>query len=121
MRIALVMLFLSGVIMVSGYNLLRDWSALQTVLAALTVIWVTAGAISAACSVWLLSRGGDLRPAWCGGAATLVAGVTLGIAVFMRIAPCSGPKCVLSRLIIAGGLMLFGVIAPRTAARSAAR
>jgi len=120
-RIAPVMLFLSGVILVAGYAYLREWSALRPALAALTTIWVTAGAVAAVCSLWLLMRGGDPRPARCGGVAAIVAGVTLLIAVVLRIAPCSGPKCVISRLTIAAGLMLFGVLAPRTVARSATR
>ena len=110
LRITLVMLFLGVVMLVSSGDFLREWSALQPALAVVTAIWALAGIVAAGCSLWLLFRR-DARPLWTGAAAAVVAGVNLGIGVLLHIVPCPGPTCV-SRLIVAGGLIFFGIIAP---------
>lgn len=112
-RVGLVMLFLGGLILVSGYDFLREWSALQPALAVVTAVWSFAGVILTGCAVWFLVRRHDLRPLWSGAAAAVVAGLALGLAVLMHVVPCPGPTCVVSRLIVAGGLIFFGVLAPR--------
>jgi hypothetical protein len=116
-RVTLVMLFLGGLMLVSGFGFVREWSALQPALAVLTSIWFVAGLIATGCSLWLLNRGSDRRLVWSGAAANMVAGVSLGVGVLMHIVPCSGPTCVRSRLITAAGLVFFGLIAPRVTAR----
>lgn len=37
------MLFLGGLMLASGFGFLREWSALQPALAALTLVWMVAG------------------------------------------------------------------------------
>ena len=120
-RVAAVMLFLGGVILVSGYDLLREWSALQPKLAILAFIWSAGGLVASGCSLWLFRRGRDAQPLWFGAAAAIVAGVTLGIGVLMHIVPCPGPTCVYSRLVVAAGLVFFGIVAPTVVVRSGAR
>ncbi len=115
-RVTLVMLFLGGLMLVSGFGFLREWSALQPALAALTAIWMVAGLVAIGCSLWLLNRGSDRRLVWSGAAASMVAGLCLGVGVLMHIVPCPGPTCVLSRLIVAAGLVLFGLLAPTVTA-----
>ena len=119
-RVAAAMLFLGGIILVSGYDLLREWTALQPKLAILSAVWIVAGLVASGCSLWLFSRRRDARPLWLGAAAAIVAGVTLGIGVLLHIVICAGPTCVYSRLIVAAGLIFFGIVAPRTVARSEA-
>jgi hypothetical protein len=116
-RVTLVMLFLGGLMLVSGFDFLREWSALQPDLAVLTLIWFISGLIATGCSLWLINRGNDRRLVWSGAVAALVAGVSLGVGVLLHIVPCPGPTCVRSRLITAAGLIFFGLIAPRVTAR----
>jgi hypothetical protein len=59
-RVTVVMLFLGGLILVSGFGFLREWSALQPALAVLTSIWIVAGLIATGCSL-SLNRGSDRR------------------------------------------------------------
>ncbi len=115
-RVTLVMLFLGGLMLVSGFGFLREWSALQPALAALTSIWMVTGLIATSCSLRLLNRGSDRRLVWSGAAAAMVAGLSLGVGVLMHIVPCPGPTCVRSRLIVAAGLILFGFLAPTVTA-----
>lgn len=115
-RVTLVMLFLGGLMLVSAFGFLREWSALQPGLAALTSIWMVAGLIATGCSLWLLNRGNDRRLVWSGAAAAMVAGLSLGVGVLMHIVPCPGPTCVRSRLIVAAGLILFAFLAPTVTA-----
>jgi hypothetical protein len=117
LRVTLVMLFLGGLMLVSGFGFVREWSALQPALAVLTSIWIIAGLIATGCSLWLLNRDSDRRFVWSGAVAAMVAGVSLGVGVLMHIVPCPGPTCVRSRLITAAGLIFFGLIAPRVTAR----
>jgi len=117
LRVTLVMLFLGGLMLVSGFGFVREWSALQPALAVLTSIWIIAGLIATGCSLWLLNQDSDHRFVWSGAAAAMVAGVSLGVGVLMHIVPCPGPTCVRSRLITAAGLIFFGLIAPRVTAR----
>jgi hypothetical protein len=119
-RVTLVMLFLGGLMLVSGFGFVREWSALQPALAVLTSIWIIAGLIATGCSLWLLNRGSDPRFVWLGAAVAMVAGVSLGVGVLMHIVPCPGPTCVRSRLITAAGLIFFGLIAPGVTARRGA-
>jgi hypothetical protein len=119
LRVTLVMLFLGGLMLVSGFGFVREWSALQPALAALTSIWCVAGLVATACALWLLNRGNARWLVWPGAAAVLIAGVSLGAGVLMRIVPCSGPTCVYSRLVTAAGLIFFGLIAPRVTAHRA--
>jgi riboflavin transporter FmnP len=113
-RVALVMLFLSVVILLSGYGFVREWSALQPALAAAVSIWLAAGVAAGISSLLLLTRS-SAAAVWCGAVAAVVAGATLVTGVALRIVPCSGPTCVYSRLIAAAGLILFGALAPRVA------
>jgi hypothetical protein len=116
LRVTLVMLFLGALMLVSGFGFLREWSALQPALAVLTSIWIVAGLIATGCSLWLLNRD-DRRLVWSGAAAAMVAGGSLGVGVLMHIVPCPGPTCVYSRMIVAAGLILFGLFAPTVTAR----
>ena len=111
-RVTLVMLFLGGLMLVSSFDFLREWSALQPALAALASTWMVAGLIATGCSLWLLIGGTDRRLVLSGAAAAVIAGLSLGVGVLMHIVPCPGPTCVRSRLIVAVGLILFGLLAP---------
>ena|ERR1022692_3842193 len=116
-RVTVVMLFLGGLILVSGFGFLREWSALQPALAVLTSIWIVAGLIATGCSLSLLNRGSDRRLVWSGAVAAMVAGVSLGVGVLMHVVPCPGPTCVRSRLIVAVGYIVFGLLAPTVTTR----
>ena len=62
-RVTLVMLFLGGLMLVSGFGFVREWSALQPALAVLTSIWFVAGLIATGC-LFVSPQSGQ-RPAAC--------------------------------------------------------
>jgi hypothetical protein len=114
------MLFMGGLLLISGFDFVRELSALQPALAVLTSIWFLAGLITTGCALWLLTRAHDRWPVRLGAAAVIAAGISLSVGVLMHIVPCSGPTCVVSRLITAAGLVFFGLIAPGVTALESA-
>lgn len=112
-RVAIVMLFLGGVILVSGYEYLLEWSALQPILAIVTLLWVGTGLLACGSALWLLSGSRGPGALWLGAAAAAAAGLTLAFGVLTHVVPCPGPTCVLSRLVAAAGLLLFALLAPK--------
>jgi len=117
-RVAAVMLFLSGLILFSGSGFLLEWPALQRALALAAAIWFMAGLVMLACAIAALCGINARLVFRVGAAGAALAGLTLSIAVLTRVAPCAGPTCVRSRLVVAGGLVLFAVLAPRNSQSS---
>jgi hypothetical protein len=90
--LAAIWLFFGYVISESAYRVLRQWSSIGAAYAGIGIIWLLAGPAMFGAGLWLLGSLGRHRiPLWLGGAAGILAGVSLIIGVLTYVVPCSGP------------------------------
>lgn len=92
-RLALALLLLLGVVpAVAGYQIMRDWAAVQATLRLAGVAFALSGTTMLISAVWVFSTLGH-RPAplWSGGIASIVFGSVLAAVTLTDVLPCSGP------------------------------
>lgn len=91
--LGLILAVFGFLITLAGYNTLREWPAISLLHALCGVVWILAGPLMLAGSMWILGSLGRHRiPLWGTGAAAIVAGTVLIAGVLTHIVPCSGPS-----------------------------
>jgi len=90
--LAAVWLLFGYAISESAYQTLSKWSSISAAYAAVGILWLLAGPSMFGAGLWLLGSLGRHRiPLWLGGAAGILAGVSLVVGVITYVVPCSGP------------------------------
>lgn len=90
--LAAIWLFFGYAISKSGYRVFSEWSSIGATYAAIGVLWLLTGPAMFGAGLWLLGSLGRHRiPLWLGGAAGILAGVSLVVGVLTYVVPCSGP------------------------------
>ena len=78
----------------AGVLVLREWSAVSSVLATLGVLWTLSGFAMVVSAVWLtllLPVGRQLLPFFVGGSGSILSGVLIMAGFLAHVIPCTSP------------------------------